>query len=133
MKYREGAGRWSENLSGRGFPEKVSDFGLWRPDVAGWRWEAKTWDMERTQIRFYGMVQGVGFRLTTRSLARGFEVTGWVRNEMDGSVLLEAQGEGEEVRDFLEAIRERMGRHIEREQGAVAIAVADESGFVITS
>lgn len=89
--------------------------------------------MERTQIRFYGMVQGVGFRLTTRSIARGFEVTGWVRNEMDGSVLLEAQGEGEEVRDFLEAIRERMGRHIEREQGAVAIAVADESGFVITS
>ena len=38
------------------------------------------------RIVFSGRVQGVGFRQTTRSLASGFPVGGFVRNLPDGDV-----------------------------------------------
>ena len=40
----------------------------------------------REAIRFEGSVQGVGFRYRMSQLARHYDVTGWVRNEYDGSV-----------------------------------------------
>ena len=58
------------------------------------------------QVYYDGRVQGVGFRWTVKNLARGFEVTGWVRNLADGRVELQAQGETQEVTDFLEALAE---------------------------
>lgn len=57
-------------------------------------------------VYFAGNVQGVGFRYTCRHLAKGFEITGWVRNLDDGRVELWAQGEETEVREFLNAIDE---------------------------
>jgi len=44
--------------------------------------------MIRHRIHFFGNVQGVGFRYTTCSVARGFDVTGFVRNCSNGSVEL---------------------------------------------
>jgi acylphosphatase len=44
------------------------------------------------RIRVSGVVQGVGFRWFVREEARRLALTGWVRNEADGSVLLEAAG-----------------------------------------
>ena len=49
---------------------------------------------------FTGRVQGVGFRVQTLSIARGFEVTGTVRNLADGRVYLAAEGEQREVLSF---------------------------------
>jgi acylphosphatase len=46
----------------------------------------------------------VGFRYSVRQIAKGFDVTGSVRNLRDGRVELLAAGEDEEVRAFLEAI-----------------------------
>ena len=43
-------------------------------------------------MSFYGQVQGVGFRYTARHAAQRYRVTGWVRNEYDGSVTCEVQG-----------------------------------------
>ena len=40
-----------------------------------------------------GRVQGVGFRRYVRGWARKLELTGWVRNETDGTVRLVAEGE----------------------------------------
>lgn len=57
--------------------------------------------MKRFQIRFYGCVQGVGFRYTALHIAQGLRLTGWVKNEFDGTVLCEVQGERAEIDDFL--------------------------------
>lgn len=46
----------------------------------------------RKRIVFHGRVQGVGFRYTAKYLAQSLELTGWVKNEYDGSVLMEIQG-----------------------------------------
>jgi acylphosphatase len=41
------------------------------------------------QVFYEGHVQGVGFRFTVRHIAKGFDVTGWVRNLPDGRVELQ--------------------------------------------
>lgn len=46
----------------------------------------------RKKINFRGSVQGVGFRYKAKYLAKSMGLTGWVRNEMDGTVTLEIQG-----------------------------------------
>ena len=49
-------------------------------------------------------MQGVGFRWSVRHAAKGFDVTGWVRNLRDGRVELQVTGEEDEVRAFLDRI-----------------------------
>ncbi|MEQ9306708.1 MAG: acylphosphatase [Marinoscillum sp.] len=51
-------------------------------------------------IRCYGKVQGVFFRASTKNEADNLGVTGWVRNEPDGTVMIHA--EGERVKELLE-------------------------------
>lgn len=51
----------------------------------------------REEFRFYGRVQGVGFRYTAKYLASSLEITGWVYNDYDGSVLMQAQGSKEKI------------------------------------
>ena len=46
----------------------------------------------RRRWRLFGRVQGVGFRYRAKYAAQNLELTGWVENEMDGSVTMEAQG-----------------------------------------
>jgi acylphosphatase len=60
--------------------------------------------MYSLQVFFEGHVQGIGFRWSVKNIAKGFEVTGWVRNLPDGQVELQAAGDESEVRAFLEAI-----------------------------
>ena len=68
------------------------------------------------QVFFEGNVQGVGFRYTVRQIAKGFDVTGSVRNLRDGRVELRATGEEGEVRAFLEAIgQSELRAHIRKQ------------------
>lgn len=67
---------------------------------------------ECRRVFFSGRVQGVGFRMTTRRLASGFDVGGWVQNLPDGRVELVVQGESGEVRRFLDGLRAEFGRNL---------------------
>ena len=60
--------------------------------------------MTRKHIVFYGWVQGVGFRYRARHAADLYGCTGWVRNEYDGSVSMEIQGEEENIDKVILAI-----------------------------
>src|SRR5438270_11553043 len=75
---------------------------------------------ERRRVVFSGRVQGVGFRFTCRSLARGFDVAGYVRNLADGRVELVAGGEPSEVDGFLDGMQREMGC------GIAGVATASE-------
>ena len=57
--------------------------------------------MTRKHIVFYGWVQGVGFRYRARHAADLYGCTGWVRNEYDGSVSMEIQGEDENIDNWI--------------------------------
>lgn len=57
-------------------------------------------ELRRLSLRFEGEVQGVGFRWTTRNLANKIGCTGWVRNEWDGSVSMELQGNDTQIAEF---------------------------------
>ena len=58
----------------------------------------------RESITFYGRVQGVGFRYKLRYLTDKYSVTGWARNEYDGSVTTELQGLEEDIDKILQAL-----------------------------
>jgi acylphosphatase len=84
------------------------------------------------RILYSGRVQGVGFRITAKSVACGFEVTGTVRNLADGRVELVAEGAREELEAFSQAIRESgLGRFIADELLSWADASNGFRGFVI--
>jgi acylphosphatase len=67
------------------------------------------------QVFYEGNVQGVGFRWSVRNVAKGFDVTGSVRNLRDGRVELQVTGDEEEVRAFLEGIlQSELRAHIKK-------------------
>jgi acylphosphatase len=81
---------------------------------------------------FEGKVQGVGFRASVLSLAKGYEVTGWVKNLSDGRVELFASGEADEIEAFLQGIREsHLAGHIDHENITPATAEPGMRGFRI--
>lgn len=53
-------------------------------------------------IKIYGQVQGVFFRYSAKDKADELVVTGFARNEPDGTVYIEAEGEKEGLDKFLE-------------------------------
>ena len=68
--------------------------------------------MERRRVFYSGRVQGVGFRFISQRLARGFRVSGSVRNLADGRVELIAQGDAEVVSAYLGAITRELAEKI---------------------
>lgn len=57
-------------------------------------------------IRVYGKVQNVGFRFYTVKCAAQFDIKGFVKNEPDGSVYIEAEGEPEDLNSFRDWCRQ---------------------------
>ena len=49
------------------------------------------------RIIFIGQVQGVGFRFTAHRIAERCELTGFVRNDPDGTVEMLAQGRADDI------------------------------------
>lgn len=52
-------------------------------------------------IHIYGKVQLVGYRFTAKMRADKLGVFGFVRNESDGSVYIEAEGHGKHLKEFV--------------------------------
>ncbi len=90
--------------------------------------------MIRKRFVFNGRVQGVGFRYLTRRAADLIGVTGWVRNEADGSVTLEIQGTEEQVDGVMLALKHmiiKRGRYVRIDSidEEEVPTVAEEIGF----
>jgi len=54
----------------------------------------------------HGRVQGVGFRYSARSRAARLGLTGWVRNEPDGTVSVVCEGPRDKVGEFISWLRQ---------------------------
>jgi acylphosphatase len=52
-------------------------------------------------LRVYGRVQGINYRSSAHARAIKLGVTGFVRNEPDGSVFLEAEGDEVALKSYL--------------------------------
>jgi len=57
---------------------------------------------QQVTIQIKGNVQGVFFRAEARDKARELGLTGWVKNEPDGSVLTCAQGSKDKLQEYVD-------------------------------
>lgn len=60
--------------------------------------------MPRMTVSISGQVQGVGFRFSTVREASRYEVTGYVKNEPDGTVRVVAEGRRAELEEFFKGL-----------------------------
>jgi acylphosphatase len=88
--------------------------------------------MVSKQVIYSGRVQGVGFRFTTRQIASGYEVMGWVKNLEDGRVELQAMGEADELDAFLaEILDSNLGSLIKEHEVSAIPPLTGQRGFTI--
>ncbi len=64
-------------------------------------------------IRVNGRVQGVGYRFYVLRAAKENNITGWVKNETDGTVCICATGASDDMSVFIEHIHARADPHIQ--------------------
>jgi acylphosphatase len=86
---------------------------------------------ERREVRYSGRVQGVGFRYTTRGIAAGRPVAGYVRNLPDGTVELVVEGATGALDQFLAAVTNELGRYIEHQEVTRGPATGELTRFEI--
>lgn len=82
----------------------------------------------RKQYVFTGRVQGVGFRYSAQYLAQSLGITGWVKNEWDGSVVMEAQGNREALEMLVQKLRNQNFIRVDY-VAELDIPVVSELGF----
>ncbi len=56
---------------------------------------------KRSHLVVRGRVQGAYFRATAQRAARQHALSGWVKNRPDGALEIVAEGEEDDVKDFL--------------------------------
>jgi acylphosphatase len=85
---------------------------------------------QRITVRYEGHVQGVGFRYTVVRLAQEQNISGWVKNEFDGSVSLVAEGAEDQLMELLQVVRRsNLGRYITNELVRRSAATGEFNGF----
>lgn len=88
--------------------------------------------MKQLHVFFSGQVQGVGFRQTTKRLAKGFSVAGWVKNLDDGRVEMLAEGEETELQRFFDLLQTRMKNNIREKEVVWGLGAGIFREFEIT-
>lgn len=53
-------------------------------------------------MKIHGEVQGVFYRAQVCKIAKNLGLVGWVKNELDGSVKIVAEGEEDVLKNFIE-------------------------------
>ena len=71
----------------------------------------------RAHIFYSGLVQGVGFRYTAKSLASKVGVKGWVKNLEDGRVEVVLEGRDDNLKTFLDEVdKSFVGHYVKNRQ-----------------
>jgi len=86
---------------------------------------------KRIRYTFTGYVQGVGFRYRAYHAAQTLDLTGWVRNEYNGSVTMEIQGEDHNINAMLEMIEKSRYIEIDNLHSTELSLKPDERSFEI--
>ena len=87
---------------------------------------------KRLHAVVFGRVQGVNFRAHTARTARQLGLRGWVRNLLDGSVEAVAEGDGDDLRSFLDALNTgSSGSSVERVEASWEEASGEFESFEI--
>ncbi|MCC9599897.1 acylphosphatase [Stieleria sp. JC731] len=86
---------------------------------------------KRVVVRYHGRVQGVGFRATALHHGRGLDVHGFVRNEFDGSVLMDVEGPKTHLDELLQRIESRPAGSIDHSDVSWEKPLGRSSGFSI--
>jgi len=93
--------------------------------------------MEHTKVRIditvSGRVQGVAFRWYTQKMALSLGLTGWVRNQADGSVRIVAEGPRPDLETFCDwAARGPDHARVDRREFSWSEAAGNFDDFLIT-
>ena len=87
--------------------------------------------MIRKRLTFIGRVQGVGFRYRAYHAAQGLRLTGWVMNNWDGTVLMEVQGQEDEIDKLITMSGGGTFIMIDRIESKTIPLVEDERSFKV--
>lgn len=87
--------------------------------------------MIRYKIKVKGKVQGVFYRSTAQAKAKELGLSGWVKNEEDGSVAIEAEGEEQKLLKLVDWCREGPGAAIVNDVDYQQIEPEGVNGFII--
>ncbi len=82
-------------------------------------------------IKVFGRVQGVYFRQGTKAVADQLGIVGWVRNEEDGSVYIEAEGDEFSMDSFLDWCNEGPDRAIVEKVEKEEAALQNFTNFIV--
>ena len=87
--------------------------------------------MIRKHIIFSGWVQGVGFRYRLRYASDLYGVTGWEKNNFDGTVEAEMQGEEKDIDSAIMTVEKGTYIKIENLWANEISLIENEHGFYI--
>ena len=88
--------------------------------------------MKHLTIQVEGRVQGVFFRASTKDKADELNIKGFVRNESDGSVYIEAEGEENALDEFTAWCQHGPSRAIIKKLDIIEGELRNFSDFKIT-
>ena len=85
----------------------------------------------RKHITVYGRVQGVGFRYRASHAAQMLHLTGWVRNDPEGTVTMELQGKSDLIYRMIPILEKGSWISIEDWKERNIPVEEDERGFTV--
>ena len=87
--------------------------------------------MRRVALHIQGQVQGVFYRRGAQREAQRLGLTGFVRNESDGSVYAEAEGSAEKVGEFIRWCRKGPSNARVEDVKIEELVVRGDEGFEV--